>query len=84
MVLRYCLTLNKKSLYKIIVIIYDYHWKCSISGYGFAGAQPILAKTAASLAVFRLSTVAPYLFPYTPCITVMENSTQQKGLFKMH
>ena len=32
-----------------------------ILSYGFAGAQPRLAKTAASLAVFRLSAVAPYL-----------------------
>ena len=34
-----------------------------ILSHSFAGAQPRLAKTAASLAVFRFSTVAPYLFP---------------------
>ena len=34
-----------------------------ILSYGFAGAQPRLAKIAASLAIFRFSTVAPYLFP---------------------
>ena len=39
---------------------FDY-WKCLISGYGFAGAQPRLAKIAASLAIFRLLAVAPYL-----------------------
>ena len=49
-----------KTLYKILVIIYNYNWKCSVSGYGFAGAQPRLAKIAASLAIFRLLAVAPY------------------------
>ena len=31
-----------------------------ILSYGFAGAQPRLAKIAASLAIFRLLAVAPY------------------------
>ena len=34
-----------------------------ILSYGFAGAQPRLAKIAASLAIFQLSAVAPYLLP---------------------
>ena len=59
--LRDCSILNEKFLYKIIVIIYDYHWKCSVSGGGFAGAQPRLAKTTASLAVFQFSHSASVL-----------------------
>ena len=50
--LRDCSILNVKFLYKIIVIIYDYHWECSIPGYGFAGAQPRLAKIAQYIAIF--------------------------------
>ena len=34
-----------------------------ILSHSFAGAQPRLAKTVASLAIFRLIAVAPYLLP---------------------
>ena len=35
------------------------HWKCLSSGYGFAGAQPRLAKIDALLAIFWLTPSLP-------------------------